>query len=87
MRKQVPADKTKEVLDFATKKPRDRLSSIRNGLGVLNYGQSEYVRHFGMHVTESQGPLSIAARVLAPPTLKYGRDSRQPNIVRFLCAR
>lgn len=38
MRKQVPPDKTKEVLDFATKAPQDRLNSIRNGLSVLNYG-------------------------------------------------
>ncbi|EIN10450.1 argonaute-like protein [Punctularia strigosozonata HHB-11173 SS5] len=81
MRKQMPLDKTREVLEFATKKPGDRLASIRNGLGVLNYGQSEYVRHFGMHVTETQGPLKVAARVLAPPTLRYGRESRQPNIV------
>ena len=44
MRKQVPSDKTKDVLDFATKRPQDRLASIRNGLGVLSYGQSEYVR-------------------------------------------
>lgn len=34
MRKQVPPDKTKEVLDFATKRPEDRLASIRNGLMV-----------------------------------------------------
>ncbi len=44
MRKQVPPEKTKDVLDFATKKPQDRLASIRAGLGVLAYGQSEYVR-------------------------------------------
>lgn len=34
MRKQVPPEKTKDVLDFATKKPQDRLRSIHNGLGV-----------------------------------------------------
>jgi eukaryotic translation initiation factor 2C len=34
MRKQVPPEKTKDVLDFATKKPKDRLDSIRNGLAV-----------------------------------------------------
>jgi eukaryotic translation initiation factor 2C len=34
MRKQVPPEKTKDVLDFATKKPEERLSSIRNGLAV-----------------------------------------------------
>lgn len=34
MRKQVPPEKTKDVLDFATKKPDDRLASIRAGLSV-----------------------------------------------------
>lgn len=34
MRKQVPPEKTKDVLEFATKRPEDRLASIRNGLEV-----------------------------------------------------
>ena len=34
MRKQVPPEKTKSVLDFATKKPADRLRSITSGLEV-----------------------------------------------------
>ncbi|KAJ7481095.1 argonaute-like protein [Mycena galericulata] len=79
MRKQMPPEKTKDVLDFATKKPADRLQSIVNGLGVLAYGQSDYVRQFGMAV-ETTDPLSIRARVLTPPTLKYGAGSRDPTI-------
>ena len=34
MRRQIPPEKTKDVLDFATKRPRDRLESIKNGLAV-----------------------------------------------------
>ncbi|RDB22690.1 Protein argonaute-2 [Hypsizygus marmoreus] len=79
MRKQVPPEKTKDVLDFATKKPRDRLQSIKDGLAVLAYGQSEYVRQFGMHVN-STGPLQVQARVLNPPVLRYGAGSKQPTI-------
>lgn len=80
MRKQVPPDKTKDVLDFATKRPEDRLASIRNGLSVLAYGQSDYVRQFGMVVDEAAGPLKIQARVLKAPMLKYGPTSKQPTI-------
>ncbi|KZT20385.1 argonaute-like protein [Neolentinus lepideus HHB14362 ss-1] len=80
MRKQVPPEKTKDVLDFATKRPEDRLQSIRNGLSVLEYGQSEYVRQFGLVVDETAGPLTINARVLDTPVLRYGRGSRQPTI-------
>ncbi|TFY78817.1 hypothetical protein EWM64_g5198 [Hericium alpestre] len=78
IRKQLPPEKTSDVLTFATKKPQSRLDSIRNGLGVLAYGQSEYVRDFDMVV--GQEPLRIKARVLEPPTLKYGSKSKQPTI-------
>ncbi|KAA1466451.1 argonaute-like protein [Dentipellis sp. KUC8613] len=78
IRKQLPPETTIEVLSFATKKPQDRLQSIRNGLGVLAYGQSQYVRQFGMNV--GQEPVKIGARVLVPPTLRYGAKSRQPTI-------
>ncbi|KAJ6562033.1 ribonuclease H-like domain-containing protein [Mycena capillaripes] len=82
MRKQVPPKKTKDVLDFATKKPLDRLKSITNGLSVLAYGQSEYVRQFGMSV-KATGPLLVQARVLKPPMLKYGPGSCQLSIKFF----
>ncbi|KAI0638149.1 argonaute-like protein [Trametes polyzona] len=80
MRKQVPPEKTKDVLDFATKKPFDRLNSIKAGLGVLAYGQSEYVRQFGLVVQPNAAPLSLQARVLEPPVLQYGKGSRQMTI-------
>src|SRR5579863_3567087 len=96
MRKQVPPDKTNAVLEFATKRPSDRLGSICNGLGVrrgcvhsiapltvhskvLDYGQSEYVREFGMTVEEQ--PLRTLARVINAPTLKYHQSSKQPSAV------
>jgi eukaryotic translation initiation factor 2C len=99
MRKQVPADKTSAVLDFATKRPNDRLASICNGLSVrpwcahpvalliihlkvLDYGQSEYVRQFGMEVADQ--PLRTQARVINPPTLKYHQSSKQATAVSSL---
>ncbi|KAG6809550.1 hypothetical protein H0H93_015726, partial [Arthromyces matolae] len=81
MKKQVPPEKTKDMVEFSTMKPVDRFRSIGEGLStVLQYGQSEYVRNFGMSVDTAAGPLPISARVLAPPTLKYGSGSRQPTI-------
>jgi eukaryotic translation initiation factor 2C len=80
MRKQVPPEKTSSVLEFATKKPEARLESIVKGLQVLQYGQSEYLRSFGLSV-DSSGPVKIQGRVLNPPTLLYGQGSRQPTVV------
>ena len=79
MRKQIPPEKTKDVIEFASKKPPQRLESIREGLGVLAWGQSEYVRQFGLSVPQPE-PLSLNARILMPPTLKYGEGSRQITI-------
>ncbi|KAJ7641742.1 argonaute-like protein [Roridomyces roridus] len=80
MRKQMPPEKTREMLSFASKPPSERLASITNALQILAYGQSEYVRQFGITVNEAAGPLRLNARILEPPTLRYGRGSRQPTI-------
>ncbi|KZW04251.1 eukaryotic translation initiation factor 2C [Exidia glandulosa HHB12029] len=78
MKKTVPPEKTKDVLEFATKKPADRLKSIMGGLEVLNYSQSQFLNSFNMQVSE--GALRTGARVLVPPTLKYGPGSKQVSI-------
>ena len=97
MRKQVPPEKIKDVLDFSTKRPDARLNSIRNGLEVrlqhihlsmllnvpqiLKWSESEYVKQFGLKVQPNVQPLQLQARVLQPPTLKYGPNSKQVTIV------
>lgn len=87
MRKQVPPGKVKDVLEFATKVPAERLKRIEIGLSVLAHGESEYVKQFGMHLRSSK-PLEIRARILPPPTLKYGSgsNSKQAIIVRLSLA-
>ncbi|KAF7353951.1 Protein argonaute-2 [Mycena venus] len=70
VRKQIPDDKTAALVEFATMRPKDRAESIQKGLQVLAYGQSEYVRKFGLSVDPTL--LSTQARVLKAPTLKYG---------------
>lgn len=74
------------MVQFATMKPAERLASIRRGLNVLNYAQSEYALSFGLDI--SSEPEQLLARVLEPPTIMYSRDSRQPQIVSaFVVAR
>ncbi|KAI6160674.1 argonaute-like protein [Pisolithus thermaeus] len=77
MRKQVPPEKTKDVLDFAMKKPHERLACITDGLAVFAYEQSPYVRGFGMHVDGTAGPINLPARILPPPKLRYGQGGPQ----------
>ncbi|KAH9077150.1 argonaute-like protein [Lactarius deliciosus] len=82
MRKQVPPDKTNSVLEFATKRPHERLGSIINGLGVLDYNQSEYVREFGMTVANE--PTRVQARILDAPKLRYHQSSEEPRAVLWI---
>lgn len=70
-------------LDFSTTDVAlNSLSSIKNAIDVFEYGSSEYLRSFGMQVNTAAGALSVPARILEPPSLKYGRGSRQPTVVR-----
>ncbi|KAJ7578988.1 argonaute-like protein [Mycena floridula] len=79
IRKQVPPEKTDAMVKFSTKKPAERLQSIVAGLTTMQYGQSDYVRQFGIRVETAKGPTQIEARVLRPPTLRYG-GTVQPTI-------
>ncbi|KAG8885868.1 hypothetical protein FRB97_009030 [Tulasnella sp. 331] len=76
MRKQVPSDLVKGVLDFSTSRPEQRLRSIMNGLQVLQYGSSSYLQDFGIDVDPS--PMLIQGRVLPTPTLQYGGSEIRP---------
>ncbi|KAK7042157.1 protein argonaute-2 [Favolaschia claudopus] len=78
VRKEIPDEKKADLVAFATKKPKERLESITKGMDILAYGQSEYVRKFGLTVTPQV--VSTQARVLNPPTLKYGQGSKAPNV-------
>ncbi|RDX40439.1 argonaute-like protein, partial [Lentinus brumalis] len=78
MRKQIPPNKVTDMLSFSAKNPAQRLKSIQEGLTTLAYGQSEYLREFGMHIQETH--LTVKARVLDTPTLRYSDKSKQPTI-------
>ncbi|KAJ7481900.1 hypothetical protein FB451DRAFT_1171033 [Mycena latifolia] len=84
VKSEVPKDKTAQVVNFATMRPKDRLAEIRKGIDclmqwqILAYEKPEYVRKFGLEV--ERDPLAIQARVLPAPTLKYGPQSKIPTV-------
>lgn len=82
MRKQISPEVTADMVEFSKLTPKDRLESIRQGLQVLEYGQSAYIREFGMNIAPN--PLTVRARVLPPPALTYGQGSREQDIVSTL---
>ena len=50
-------------------------------LQVLAYGQSDYVRAFGLNIDEASLPLEINARVIEPPVITYGAQSKSASVV------
>lgn len=65
------------------------LTDNRSMFGYVHLFESSNIRltrqqQFGLHVHEAQGALSVDARILKPPTLQYGRGSKQQNVVRRL---
>ncbi|KAJ7642858.1 argonaute-like protein [Mycena rosella] len=78
VKREVPDDKKALLVEFATMAPMNRLASIRKGLDVLAYGQSEYVRQFGLTVDNKL--LSTTARVLQAPMLQYGVGSKSRTV-------
>ncbi|KAG6829528.1 hypothetical protein H0H92_004265 [Tricholoma furcatifolium] len=81
IKKQLPSDPTgkltKAMVEFSTINPIPRFDSIQKGVdSVFAYDRSEYVDAFGMKIDNSF--LSTTARILAPPSLQYGRGSSQP---------
>ena len=60
MRKQVPPEKTKDVLDFSTMKPVEKLNSIRNGLGVSDPTTVVHLRrHLNIYTDPELGSVGV----------------------------
>jgi len=83
MKKQLPSDKTKDMVAFSTQKPFERFRSITAGAQLLQYGQSSYIRDFGMTINTADGLLQFQGRILPTPQLQYGRGSKELTVVRF----
>ncbi|KAJ3712807.1 Piwi domain-containing protein [Lentinula raphanica] len=67
----------REVLNFVPKNPRERLQRIKAGWQSLEYENSEFLR--GADIRVHPEPLMISGRVLDPPRIKYGGDSKDPQ--------
>ncbi|KAH6899208.1 eukaryotic translation initiation factor 2C [Coprinopsis sp. MPI-PUGE-AT-0042] len=78
IKKQIPAHKTNNFVDFARLTPSDRFAAIRDGVKMLGHTQSEYVKAFGMKIEENS-MLRVMARRLNALKLLHGARSRVAN--------
>ncbi|PPQ73788.1 hypothetical protein CVT24_007534, partial [Panaeolus cyanescens] len=79
-RRPIPSDKTSDMVDFSKAPPAQRLNMINEkGRQLLSYGQSEYVRQFGINISDSV--MELRARILETPVVRYAnpRDAVTPR--------
>ncbi|GES81009.1 piwi domain-containing protein [Rhizophagus clarus] len=67
---------TKEMIKFARQNPSLRANMINEGLNILNYRNNEYLRQFGMDISNDMAV--VKARVLPTPTIQY-QSSFEPE--------
>ncbi|CAG8607707.1 12234_t:CDS:10, partial [Ambispora gerdemannii] len=69
---------TADMIKFTCQPPHLRANKIRQGLDILNYRENDYMKQFGMKVSNEM--TVVAARVLPVPYLQYHPTSREPSI-------
>ncbi|KAK7450611.1 hypothetical protein VKT23_012921 [Stygiomarasmius scandens] len=79
-RKQTPPELTKGRVDFSRNISAERMDNIRQEVQMLPYGQSKYVRNFGLNTQANGSFPEVDARIIKPPKLKYGSSSKQPTL-------
>ncbi|TEB32207.1 Piwi-domain-containing protein [Coprinellus micaceus] len=78
---QLDPEQTKRMVEFSTMKPPARFQAIhQQGLQMLDYGQSEYVRQCGIVVNPQF--IEVDARILPEPVIKCFPD-RDPRKAEF----
>lgn len=76
MRK-LDGQQTSDMIKIANRKPQERMGSIHRATGLLKQ-HTEYLDEFKMGF--GQELLTVNGRVLEPPTIFYGKQSREPEM-------
>ncbi len=69
---------TSDMIKIANRKPQERMQGCRAGYRLIDQNR-DYLNKF--HIGVSSDLLQVSGRVLQPPTILYGKDSREAQIV------
>jgi hypothetical protein len=47
------------MIKFAVTRPKERLESIKHGVGMLKWGQDPYLKHFGLQIDPNMTIVSL----------------------------
>ncbi|RGB37298.1 Piwi domain-containing protein [Rhizophagus diaphanus] len=67
-----------EMTNFARQSPNIRANKIKAGLNILNYKDNEYLKQFGMEISNDMAVVN--ARILPTPTIQYHQSSREKRV-------
>ncbi|CAG8663706.1 17322_t:CDS:10 [Rhizophagus irregularis] len=68
-------DLSDKMTNFARQNPTIRANRIQTGLNILNYQNNEYLKQFGIEVSNNMAVVN--ARILPTPTIQYHQSSRE----------
>ncbi|PKY60706.1 Piwi-domain-containing protein [Rhizophagus irregularis] len=71
-------DLSDKMTNFARQNPTIRANRIQTGLNILNYQNNEYLKQFGMEVSNNMAVVN--ARILPTPTIQYHQSSRESRV-------
>ncbi|GJJ79067.1 eukaryotic translation initiation factor 2C [Entomortierella parvispora] len=84
--KKLDGSQTSDLIKFACLDPITRANNIKDGLRILSYAESDYLKDFGLKISNEM--ISIQARVLDPPKINYrtatGETGFLPMFIREL---
>ncbi|PKY56806.1 Piwi-domain-containing protein [Rhizophagus irregularis] len=67
-----------EMTNFVRQNPNIHADKIKAGLNILNYKENEYLKQFGMEISNDMAVVN--ARILPTPTIQYHQSSRENRI-------
>ncbi|PKK68178.1 Piwi-domain-containing protein [Rhizophagus irregularis] len=67
-----------KMTNFARQNPTIRANRIQTGLNILNYQDNEYLKQFGMEISNNMAVVN--ARILPTPTIQYHQSSRESHV-------
>jgi eukaryotic translation initiation factor 2C len=69
---------TTQMIKFAVTLPKERWAAVQHGVGLLNWANDPYLKHYGLQVNPNAS--KVKARILPPPTVHFGAGSKEATI-------
>lgn len=70
-------DQTASMIKFAVTRPKERISSVKHGIDMLNWANDPHLKHYGVNIDTNM--TVTKAKVLPPPEVQYDKAKATPG--------